>query len=167
MLMDFNRIEALLEKYFEGKSTEAEEKELQQHMKRSDLPEHLKESAVLFEFYQHQQAELVLGKEFDKKLLAQLDTNSIDNKPTHKLDWGFYLRIAASVIIVFTVGFMLMKNPIRMNAMKEDTYDDPQKAYEETKKALMMLSSKMNESTEKVQSQLETFAEAQKAIEKQ
>lgn len=166
--MDFNRTEALLDKYFEGKSTEMEERELQQQMLSPDLPEHLKESAVLFQFYQHQRASLILDSSFDEALVAQLEIGPGAVRPSKKhLDWGFYLRIAASVIIVFSVGFLLMKNPIQMNAMKEDTYDDPQKAYEETKKALMLISAKMNEGTEKVQSQLESFAEAQKAIEKQ
>lgn len=166
--MDFNRTEALLDKYFDGKSTEAEEMELRQLMLSTDLPENLKESAVLFQFYQSQGEEEVLGDEFDQAILAQIDIDKADITPVKSgSDWGLYMRVAASVIVVSAIGFVLMKNPVQMNAMKEDTYDDPQQAYEETKRVLLMLSSKMNENTEKVQSQLVTFAEAQKAIEKQ
>jgi hypothetical protein len=52
------------------------------------------------------------------------------------------LRIAAGVAVVLAAVFFV-RQEIRKNTNElvlEDTYDDPQKALEETKKALMMIS---------------------------
>lgn len=158
--MDSNKLSSLLDKYYAGESSEAEEAQLREALKQPSVDESLKEHAQLFAFFEAEKDALTLGADFDAQLKQRLKQES-----SHKgFQWNFYLRIAATVLLAFTVGLLLYKNPKEVSP--EDTYQDPQKAYEETKKALMYLSSKINEGTDQIK-KIETFAIAQEKIEKQ
>jgi hypothetical protein len=93
-------IEALLEKYYEGETTLAEEKLIRQFFQQDDVPTHLQSHASQFQYFvearnQHPSAA------FNNRLVATL--NASEPTPVRRLtSWA--IRIAAGVALLL-VGF--------------------------------------------------------------
>jgi hypothetical protein len=76
------------------------------------------------------------------------------------------MRIAAGVAVLVVAGWLVQKE-IRKTTPQEvvDTYDDPKLAFEETKKALMMISKSFGTAEEKAK-KINMFNEAQQQVQK-
>lgn len=77
------------------------------------------------------------------------------------------MRIAAGVAVL-VVATWLVRNEIRSNNPETvvDTYNDPKLAFEETKKALMMISKSFG-TAEKEAKKINLFNEAQEVVKKE
>ena len=134
--MEFNKIERLLEKYFEGETTIAEENELKDYFTSSNVASHLEEYKSLFGYFIE-----------SKKEKSSKSTSLISKK--RKMAW---LSIAASVVVMLGVGTYTYFSTNEVKQSKElGTYDDPKEAFEATQKALAMLSNHVNEGVEGIQ----------------
>jgi hypothetical protein len=127
--MELDKIEALLEKYFEAETSITEEKELASYFSSSNVVGHLQQYKPLFAY-------LAVAKE--KKVRSKFIVFSKKRKL-------FWLSAAASVIVLLGIGSYVYLHADTAPEKKElGTYTDPQKALEETQKALAMLSSHVN-----------------------
>ena len=150
----------LLEKYWQGETTLEEEAQLREHFQQAEPPAHLRHVAALF---QHYEARPQLGKEFDRRIDAQLKEGNVISW------WPTLLKVAAAVMLL-VVGALWLKSAYVLEepatapvaGLPSDTYEDPEKAYEEAKQALLLVSSLMNEGTEHL-GNLEEFDQAQQA----
>jgi hypothetical protein len=134
--MEFNKMEALLEKYFEGETSIAEENELKNYFSSLNIAPHLEQYKPLFEYF----AEAKKGS-FDK------DVPLISKKK--KAAW---LSIAASIVVLLGAGTYTYFNGNEVKENKElGTYEDPKEALEATQKALAMLSNHVNTGVEGIQ----------------
>jgi hypothetical protein len=135
--MEFNKMEALLEKYFEGETSIAEENELKDYFSSSNVAPHLEQYRPLFGYFTEAK---------EQKLTSEVPLVS----KKRKVAW---LSIAASVAVLMGVGTYTYFN--NMDTAKESkelgTYDDPEEAFEATQKALAMLSDNVNVGVEGVQ----------------
>jgi heme/copper-type cytochrome/quinol oxidase subunit 2 len=135
--MEFNKMEALLEKYFEGETSIAEENELKDYFSSSNVAPHLEQYRPLFGYFTEAK---------EQKLTSEVPLVS----KNRKVAW---LSIAASIVVLIGVGTYTYFNS--MDAAKESkelgTYDDPEEAFEATQKALAMLSDNVNVGVEGVQ----------------
>jgi hypothetical protein len=135
--MEFNKMEALLEKYFEGETSIAEENVLKNYFSSSNVAPHLEQYRPLFGYFTEAKKQ---------KLTSEVPLIS----KNRKVAW---LSIAASVAVLMGVGTYTYFN--NMDAAKESkelgTYDDPEEAFEATQKALAMLSDNVNVGVEGVQ----------------
>lgn len=143
--MDYKRIEDLVEKYWACETSIVEEKELRAFFKNEQVPEKLKETALLFQYFELEGSQKKLGADFDQQLLHQLENNE-PKKKTVVVHWFTpYAKVAAVVIIVAGLSFLVTRT-IRQ-AEKEtqltDTFERPEDAFEETKKALLLISNKI------------------------
>jgi hypothetical protein len=133
--MELNKIEALLEKYFEGETSIAEENELKNYFSSSNVADHLEQYRSLFGYF-------VEAKE------QKLTNNVTLISKKRKVAW---LSVAASIVVMFGIG---MYSYFNVNTIKEDrelgTYDDPEEAFIATQKALSMLSNNVNVGVEGV-----------------
>jgi hypothetical protein len=131
--MGLNKIEILLEKYFEGKTTSIDEKELRNYFSSADVSPHLVQYKPLFDYFS-----VAASQKFTSKIPLQ------SKKPT--VAW---LSIAASVVIMLGVATYLYfdKNVANQNL---GTYNDPEIALKETQKALAMVSNHVNIGIESV-----------------
>ena len=132
--MALDKIENLIEKYFEGETSSAEEKELKDYFSSSDVAQHLEQYKPLFGFFttaKEQKSQQVIPLQSKKRNVA-------------------WLSIAASVVILLVVGTF---NYVNYNKPSEDlgSYDDPEVAFRETQKALALLSGHVNTGIESVQ----------------
>ena len=137
--MEFNKIEDLLEKYFQGETSIAEEKELKNYFSSPNVAQHLERYKPMFGYF--------------SQVKEQKSTQTIPLK-TKKQNVA-WLSIAASVVVLLGVGtyfYVSEKNAAPAVAQTElGTYDDPEEALAATQKALALLSSNVNVGIESVQ----------------
>ncbi len=140
------KTDELLRKYWEGKTTLDEEKWLKEHSGWSDGNKHELE---YFNYLQSQTEDKIRDGDFEKDILNAINSS---HKRSRSISLNYW-RVAAAVILLITASIVLNEmvfekqnnNVSGNNVVIVDTYDDPEKALEETKKALMFLSGKLNE----------------------
>ncbi len=134
MVMELNKIEKLLEKYFEGETTISEEKELKNYFLSNEVAQHLKQYQSLFGYFTHEK-----GAKFVSKIVL---------KPTNQR--YYWISIAASVVVFFGIGTYIYFNESTANSNDLGTYDTPEEAFEATQKALSLLSNNLQFGIESV-----------------
>jgi hypothetical protein len=137
--MELNRIENIIEKYFQGETSIAEEKELKEYFSSPDVAQHLEQYKPMFGYF--------------SQVKEQKSTQEIPlQSKKRNVAW---LSIAASVVVLLGIGtFMYVneKNTSPVVAQSElGTYDNPEEALAATQKALAMLSNNVNVGIESVQ----------------
>ncbi|MBT9188466.1 hypothetical protein [Zobellia russellii] len=132
--MELDRIEKLLEKYFEAETTVAEEKELRAFFSKGEVPENLEQYIPLFSFTSGAKKE-----QLSKEIVLEPKTTG-GSRSLYK-----WMSIAAAVVLMF--GVYLGKT---YYDEKELEQQQALYAYNETKKALDMLSQNMERGTEKM-----------------
>ncbi len=112
--MESNKIEQLLDKYFESETTLQEEAVLQDYFLNSKVAPHLKEYQALFEYFAKSK-----GDRYTK-------TIQLNNK---KKNWK-WMSIAASVVLLFSVYIGYQHNQNQQRAEAEIAFKKSQKAFE-------------------------------------
>jgi predicted ribosomally synthesized peptide with SipW-like signal peptide len=131
--MELDRIEILLEKYFEGATSIAEEKELQDYFS-GDVAQHLEQYKPIFGYFA-----IAREQQFEQNIPLQ-------SKKRRVVAW---LSVAASVVVLVGVGTFAYFNQTQSQDL--GTYDSPEEAFRETQKALALLSDHVNTGVESVQ----------------
>lgn len=116
--MKLDNIEELLQKYYEGETTVAEEKQLQVFFnKTTDLPEHLKAHAAPFRYYAKQQQQQSIRALSDDWLFEKIEQEEVEQQePEGKQvffpilqEYATYWRVAAGIIFILG-AFWLGRN---------------------------------------------------------
>ena len=144
--MDREQVKALLDKFYEGTATPEEERHLRQFLLGDRVPE---EFAADREFFLA--VEEAGGEEppaaFTRRMEELIDEhyNGTAGRTISLRRWLWRtLPVAASLMLVLaTYFFLLSREP-------QDTYQDPQLAYQETKKVLLYVSRKFNQGAGKL-----------------
>lgn len=145
-------MKALIEKYFEGETSLEEEARLRAYFNGEEVSEDLKVYQPLFEHFTNEQSQ-ELSADFDKKLFQNLENQ--DGKIVQMRAWPKYLLRIAAVGAVLLAAMIYLSNPTapaqQTAAIDWSKYEvtDEKVAYEETVKALKLLSSKLNKGTKK------------------
>ncbi len=137
-------IAALLEKYWKGETSVAEEENLKRYFNGGEVAKRFKEFTPLFAYYEAAK-ETTLDKAFDEKILGKIGETKVI--PLKKRSWlSSGLKIAASVLLLITAGYFFNKNQPVFNqpTAEKGEIQDPKLALQEVKKALAMVSAKMN-----------------------
>lgn len=125
--MELDKIEILLEKYFDGETTIAEENELKIYFSSSDVAQHLEHYRGMFGYFS-----AAKEQKFEHEL-------PLKTKARNKVAW---LSVAATIVIL--LGMFTFFNQNISQSQDLGTYDDPEKAFQETQKALNLLSKNVN-----------------------
>lgn len=164
MLMDSNRLNELLSKYWNCETSLEEEQQLREYFKGGNIPEEWKDTAALFRYFEENKKKSLNDISFDRAVMEKIHAPSKKGKAVRM----FYnsMRIAAGVAVVM-VATWFIRNEVRKSTPQEvvDTYDDPKLAFEETKKALMMISKSFGTAEEQAK-KINMFNEAQEEIQK-
>ena len=131
--MALDKIEKLLEKYFEAETSIAEEKELKDYFASSDVAQHLEQYKPLFGY-------AVQAKQEQFTATIPLIPKGRDKKRKSVV----WLSVAASVAVLLGVGLFTFNNYNQPKSNDLGTYDDPEVAFRETQKALAMISEHVN-----------------------
>ncbi len=101
-MVDYKHIENLIERFFEGETSNKEENELYSFFSQNDIPEHLKSFIPVFQFF-----ETKIEEEFkttqNSVLMPQKAKSSI--KP-----WSIWIGIAASILVMVTIFSKITRN---------------------------------------------------------
>ena len=160
--MDSKQLEQLLEKYWNTETSLEEEQQLRDFFRGKNIPEGMKETAELFRYFDHQKKVQLKEPSFDGDVVRKINTARPAGK-TASMYYN-YARIAAGVAVVIAATYFVGQEVRKSYPSEEvDTYSDPKLAFEETKKALMMLSKgfgKARHETEKIK----LFNEAEQKV---
>lgn len=154
--MDYKYIEQLLERYWECQTSPEEEQILKAFFSQPNIPKKLAHYKGLF-VYETEQARISLGDDFDRRMLQAIGSEQPSNPELKvvKVEHITLMRrlrplyhAAAAVAIVTLLGTAAQHSfqpdsstadpagwDYNQSAYK-DSYQDPQKAYEEGMKAL-------------------------------
>jgi hypothetical protein len=164
--MESAKIRELVEKYWEGDTTLEEEEQLRDYFSQEEAPEGLKNEAALFRYYRSNTRFRTLDTQFDDQLVQRIERKQSRQR------WLVFrpMMSAAAVVVLLLAAVILFKtkteSPAPAIVTTEDTYEDPRLAYEQTKEALLLVSSLMNEGTQHMVN-LENFNEAQETVKTQ
>lgn len=144
--MDLKKIRALLEKYYNGDSTLEEESLLRNYFLSDSVDQEFAADKDIF-LYQNQETQ----HNEDIPDISDELWHELQNNPTHKTKSNnkigyFYLRIAASIIIIIGSFFLIKNQVFNKNTEMQftDTYDNPELAYQQAKETLLYVSAMLN-----------------------
>lgn len=144
--MDSKQAEALVDKYLKGETSLEEEQLLKEHFDSAEAassPERL-----YFRYLTAKSAENPVPEQFEEEMIFLI---SGKEKKT-----GRHLRpmnvwyAAASLVFLLAFGILFrsqFSGKQQQIAVQTDTFEDPAIAFEETKRALLLISAKLNESS--------------------
>ena len=160
--MDLHEVERLLEKYWQTETTLEEEEQLRAFFAAGEVPARFKAAADLFAFFEAEKKK-TLAQNFEGVVTKELKTRQ-GGKLISMIGFGNIARIAAGIAVVVAATF-LIRQEIRKNYPQEvqDTFTDPQLAFEETKRALQMISNSFGKA-KKEASKVQMLNEAEKKI---
>lgn len=149
--LKFLNMKTLIEKYFNGETSLEEEARLRAYFNSDEVDESLRPYQPLFSFFE-KESQRALGNDFDPKLLSRLEN---EGRVVRMKTWQRnLLRIAAVGAVLFGALFFLEKpvlTPAHQAGIDWSKYEitDEQLAYEETVKALRLVSAKLNKGSKK------------------
>ncbi len=158
-----SRIKELVEKYWECETSLEEEKELKDYFKMHSVSDEWKETATLFKYFETQHRQHKVKAEFDNKVKEKINNS---NKGNVVKMFFMTAKIAAGVLVLVAATY-LVREEVRKSYPTEmvDTYSDPELAFEETKKALMMISKTFGKAQQETR-KISVFNEAEQIIQK-
>lgn len=131
--MELNKIEVLINKYFEGETSIPEEKQLRDFFASDEVPENLLQYKSVFGYFSEAKKEKAPVSAFAA--------------PKRSFRW---MSVAASATILLAIGTFAYFNTEQYNESL-GSFTDPEIAFQETQQALDLLSLKVNQGVETVQ----------------
>ncbi len=143
--MDFQKIETLLERYWACETSLEEERFLKDFFAGNNIPQSLSEYAPFFTWKQ-ENAALQAGEGFSRQIEQKLQNPERKKQPVIVKYFYPTLKIAASVLIVVTVGLGIHthnRNQAVLLQAYSETFTDPEQAMEEVNYALNKISTSL------------------------
>ncbi|MCK9204008.1 MAG: hypothetical protein M0P58_06145 [Bacteroidales bacterium] len=145
--MNTREIENLLERYFEGQTTLAEEQILKTFFSGNEVPDELKKHQLLFQYFKQEKLENLSNDDFEQKLSAILATDEKAQAKTRHILAGnrfFYIgSIAAGILLLIGLFFTLRDDVFNKNKANVQLSREEQ-AYLEARQALLIVSANFN-----------------------
>jgi hypothetical protein len=159
--MDSKNMEDLLKKYWACETTLEEEKQLREYFGGNNLPDQWKDTAALFQYFEETKKKSLNDLAFESQVIHNI--RAPKKGRLVRLAYNT-MRIAAGLAVVLAATWFI-RNEIREATPQAvvDTYDDPKLAFEETKKALLMISKSFGTAEEQTR-KINMFNEAQEEI---
>ena len=162
--MNSKKVEVLLKKYWDGEADQQEEQKLKEFFSSAEGSLH--QDAAYFLYLKQKNAENPLDEKFDKNMLKLIEQEDVSARAGKSFSMSYWY-VAASLALILSVSIIfkdeIFKGDVKPPMAQVDTFEDPEKAFEETKKALLFLSSRLNQSSEYA-SQFSKFEKGQEVI---
>ena len=147
--MNTERINELLERYYEALTTEAEEEELRRFFTEGEVPARLMGEKELFLQLQEVSAEVSAPEGLEERLTTAIDSWAAQEETERKRRSRIYrLRwmggIAASIVVLLAFGWNLYEPERR------DTCATPEEAYAEAHEALRQFAWALDKGTQQI-----------------
>ena len=151
-------MKALLEKYFNGETSLEEEAQLRVYVNDGAVDDDLKVYQPLFQHFTEEQG-TALSDDFDDKLMQKIGATEAKLVPMRT--WPRLLLRVAAVGAVLLIAMVAIWRPQKPQAQQASIdwskYEitDERQAYDETVKALRLVSSKLRKGSEKATHEVE------------
>jgi hypothetical protein len=141
--MEFNQINQLLEKYFNGETSLAEESQLEHIFSKTEIPPELELYRHLFNDKANMKQEM-LPENFSDQVIQKIQSEKVVPRNTFKLR-AYLIRIAALFFLAAAAYIMYQQNEETPTYASNsiDTEASPEEAYQEARDALLLVSSKL------------------------
>ena len=147
--MKLPEIEQLLEKYYNGETTLEEERLLRDFFTGMDVPPGLHAEKVQFEFLRNARAAGMNDDALDRQVMRKISQgDGLIGRIMERKPW-FYATVGMAATVLILIAIFIRFEPMQKKI--QDTYSDPQMAYEEAKKVLFFVSKQFNRGTDKLQ----------------
>jgi hypothetical protein len=140
--MKKEELDSLLEKYYNGISTDSEEMALRAYFSGQSVPEEYGTEKVLFGFFSSEVEIPEPSADFESSIIKGVD--GMAHRPEVK---NLFLRKYLMPLMGAAAGVLILAGTLFFfyrSAESDDTFSDPQLAYAETMKILREVSVKMN-----------------------
>jgi hypothetical protein len=164
--MDRKNIEKLIEKFYNGDTTIGEERMLENYFSQDNIPASLQTERDIFRYYSNSRNDKPENDDLEQKIIQAIESGGGDLTGKRRRLIYTVTSIAASFLILLGSWFILLSpaGPGLALSRYQDTFDNPEMAYLETQKALLYISSKLNNGTEEL-NYLSTFDKGTKELE--
>ena len=142
--MTIQEINTLLKNYDEGIATEAQERELRRLAAARGLPDEWNE------YFAALDAAVEPPEGLEQRLEANIDALDAAQQMWYRRRWRRVAGIAATVAILLSVGLYVHNQRQTQAILNQDTYTDPQAAYNETELVLTQMANHLNKGSEGV-----------------
>lgn len=140
--MNEEELKRLIEKYYNGDSTEQEEEILRDYFRKGNVPEGYETEKLIFSYYAESAEIPGPTVDFEARIMAGIDASGrsggLEKLKKYLLP---VMSAAAGLLILIGSYFLIVKK-----AESGDTFTDPNLAYSETIKILRDVSSQLNRS---------------------
>lgn len=144
--MNWSALDRLLDKYYSGDTTREEVEQLLEYLGQPGLPGQYEEDRLLLQSLYGDEAAPGPSPDFNNRILNAIDDYEAEKKLSRaKRQLYAVVSAAASVLIIISIWFTVG----RENSF-EDTYSDPQLAYNETVEILYTVSANLNRGREEM-----------------
>jgi|WetSurMetagenome_2_1015567.scaffolds.fasta_scaffold490242_1 hypothetical protein len=141
--MNEEELNRLIEKYYNGESTEDEEDKLKDYFRQSDVPDAYEAEKALFGYYTEKADFIEPSVGFEERMIAGIDSSS-GNKMVSIRRYILPVLTAAAGLLILAGSYFFFAH----KSQSIDTFKDPTIAYAETIKILRDVSVKMNRGTQ-------------------
>ena len=138
-------IRSLLDKFYQGETSLAEERELTDFFRDGQVPEELMADRELFLAMERVDESIEIPEGLEQRAKADLERIQARTARVRRINFYSLSGLAAGLLIILSVylGFL---QPAQSN-LDEYAIEDPEQAYLETVKALELVSSKWGQAT--------------------
>lgn len=166
---NISEIRELLDRYYDGNTTEAEEMTLREYFTREDdIPADLEADRLMFKNITAS-PEQEIPEGLSERLQAKIDEWDASEKAAKETRkririprFSVIAGIAASLLVLISIGIYLQR-PITPTA----TEPTPEEAYAQTEKALRIFANAIDKSMEQIETVEETSAKVNRQINRQ
>ena len=143
--MTTERINKLLQRYDDSTATESEETTLRQLAALRQLPSDWND------YFSALDEAVEVPDGMEQRLVKRIDAMQAAEKLNRRQWWRRVTGIAATVAILLTIGLYVHNQRQTQVLLEQDTYTDPQEAYNKTEQVLTLLSRELNKGDEGMQ----------------
>lgn len=147
--MELNEIKKLLEKYYDGATSPAEDNQLIAFFHNNVVPDDLKVDQELFLYASHERNTEPHSDNLEDRLITLIDNEAKKENRRAKTFLLYKISSVAASIAIIAVIWLSVFNR-NTEPQLADTYRDPKVAYEQVKRTLMYISQSLNTGTEKL-----------------
>ncbi len=158
----------LLEKYFDGNTNPEEESKLFEYFASQKIDPEFLADKEYFDFLEMEKTQLLEKEDLKDIIWANIERSELkaNHKEFHLNKFSKALIAIAASIVITLISVTLIKYEFTTKenqAYISDTYDDPELAYQEAKKALLFISEKLNKGTDPMQN-LKSFKKGTESL---
>jgi len=144
----------MLERFYRGETSLEEENRLAEYFSANQVPQEFMPDRELFRAFGSADETVPVPVDLDQKITASIDQAERKAVRSRRISLFSLSGLAAGLLIMVAVYLFFIRQDDSRSLIAanewSDTYQDPAEAYEEARRTLMYVSSRLNDGTEEL-----------------